>query len=118
MGHRRLCGHEWERRAVGTNGMRLWAWMGSLRLVPHEGKKASTNVCTLRSRQAGRRIIQNYERRGAGSFSESTLESGNYVGTLSVPTLGPAEIPDFWVLHLLAAVKAAPENNDLFHGAS
>ncbi len=47
-------------------------------------------------------------------FSESALEGGRYEGTLSVPTRGPAEIPDFWVLHLIAAVKAAPENSNFF----
>lgn len=47
-------------------------------------------------------------------FNESTLEDGCYKGTLSVPTRGSAEIPDFWVLHLIAAIKAAPENSDLF----
>ena len=47
-------------------------------------------------------------------LSESTLEDSRYEGTLSVPTRGSAEIPDFWVLHLIAAIKAAPENNDLF----
>jgi len=47
-------------------------------------------------------------------FSESTSEGGRYKGTLSVPTRGPAEIPDFWVLHLIAAGKAAAENSDLF----
>jgi hypothetical protein len=47
-------------------------------------------------------------------FSESTLESGCYRANLAVPAHGPAEIPDFWVLHLIAAVKAAPENSGLF----
>ena len=47
-------------------------------------------------------------------FSESRLDDGRYEGTLSVPTRGPAKIPDFWVLHLIAAVKAAPENSGLF----
>ena len=47
-------------------------------------------------------------------FSESTLEAGRHKGTLSVPTRGPAEIPDFWVLHLIAAVKTAPENSGFF----
>ena len=50
-------------------------------------------------------------------FSESTLDEGRYQGILSVPTRGPAQIPDFWVLHLIAAVKAAPENSDLFGSA-
>lgn len=48
------------------------------------------------------------------SLGESISKGGRYEGTLSVPTRGPAEIPDFWVLHLIAAVKAAPENRDLF----
>jgi hypothetical protein len=43
-------------------------------------------------------------------FSESKLVDGRLEGTLSVPTTGPAEIPDFWVLHLIVAIKAAPEN--------
>jgi hypothetical protein len=51
-------------------------------------------------------------------FSESKLEGGRYEGTLSVPTRGPGEIPDFWVLNLIAAVKTAPENSDLFSGAT
>jgi hypothetical protein len=45
-------------------------------------------------------------------FSESRVEDGRLVASLSVPTKGPATIPDFWVLHLIAAVKAAPENRD------
>ena len=40
------------------------------------------------------------------------VEGDQLVGTLSVPTRGAAEIPDFWVLHLIAAVKAALENGD------
>ena len=47
-------------------------------------------------------------------FSESTFDDGHYTGTLSVPTRGPAQIPDFWVLHLIAAVKAAPEYKEAF----
>lgn len=49
-------------------------------------------------------------------FSESKLENGRYVGTISVPARGAGKIPDFWVLHLIAAVKAAPENSDQFDG--
>jgi hypothetical protein len=45
-------------------------------------------------------------------FSESHVENGNLVASLFVPTKGAAEIPDFWVLHLIAAVRAAPENCD------
>lgn len=45
-------------------------------------------------------------------FSESRVEGDLLVGSLSVPTRGAAEIPDFWVLHLIAAIKAAPENRD------
>jgi hypothetical protein len=51
-------------------------------------------------------------------FSESKLEDGRYEGTLFVPTRGQAEVPDFWVLHLIAAVKATPENGDLFGSTS
>jgi hypothetical protein len=47
-------------------------------------------------------------------FSKSTVEGDQLVASLSVPTRGAAEIPDFWVLHLMAAVKAAPENRDLW----
>jgi hypothetical protein len=47
-------------------------------------------------------------------FSESRIEGDHLVASLSVPTLGTAETPDFWVLHLIAAVKAAPENRDLW----
>jgi len=47
-------------------------------------------------------------------FSESKVEGDQLVGTLSVPTSGAAEIPDFFVLHLIAAIKAAPENGDLW----
>jgi hypothetical protein len=47
-------------------------------------------------------------------FSESRVEDNRLVASLSVPTHGPAEIPDFWVLHLIAAVKAVPENRDLW----
>ncbi|PYR30360.1 MAG: hypothetical protein DMF90_27855 [Acidobacteria bacterium] len=48
------------------------------------------------------------------TFSESTSKDDRYEGTLNVPTKGRAVIPDFWVLNLIAAVKAAPENTDLF----
>jgi hypothetical protein len=51
-------------------------------------------------------------------FSESKVEAGRYVGTISVPARGKAEIPDFWVLHLIAAVKAAPENSNLFNSGT
>ena len=47
-------------------------------------------------------------------FSESRAVDGKLVGALSVPTRGRGVIPAFWVLHLIAAVKAAPENSDLF----
>jgi hypothetical protein len=47
-------------------------------------------------------------------FSESVLKDGRYEGILSVPTRGPAVIPDFWALNLITAVKTAPENSDLF----
>lgn len=47
-------------------------------------------------------------------FSESKVEGKRLVASLSVPTRGAAKIPDFWVLHLIAAVKAAPENSDLW----
>jgi len=43
------------------------------------------------------------------TFSESTFKDGRYEGTLNVPTKSRAVIPDFWVLNLIAAVKAAPE---------
>lgn len=51
-------------------------------------------------------------------FSESRLEGDRCEAILSVPTRGQAEIPDFWVLHLIAAIKAAPENKDLFEATS
>jgi hypothetical protein len=47
-------------------------------------------------------------------FSDSRIEGDQIVASLSVPTHGAAEIPDFWVLHLIAAVKAAPENRDMW----
>jgi hypothetical protein len=47
-------------------------------------------------------------------FSDSTLERGNLVATLRVLTRGRGEIPDFWVLHLIAAIKSVPENKDLW----
>jgi hypothetical protein len=47
-------------------------------------------------------------------FSESRVEADRLVASLSVPASGPAEIPDFWVLHLIAAIKSAPENSDLW----
>jgi hypothetical protein len=50
-------------------------------------------------------------------FSESRAENGRLIASLTVPTRGRAEIPDFWVLHLIAAVKAAPENQDLWPSA-
>jgi hypothetical protein len=45
-------------------------------------------------------------------FSESRVEGDLLVASLSVPTRGAAEIPDFWALHLIAAIKAAPENRE------
>ena len=47
-------------------------------------------------------------------FSDSVLKDGQLEATLNVPTEGRAEIPDFWVLHLILAIKTAPENHDLF----
>ena len=47
-------------------------------------------------------------------FSESKVEGDRLVASLSVPTHGAAEIPDFWVLHLIAAIKDAPENIDFW----
>jgi hypothetical protein len=47
-------------------------------------------------------------------FSESRVEGDHAVASLSVPTRGYAEVPDFWAQHLIAAVKAAPENRDLW----
>jgi hypothetical protein len=47
-------------------------------------------------------------------FSESKVEGDKLVASLSVPTHGTAEIPDFWVLHLIAAIKAAPENREFW----
>ena len=52
-------------------------------------------------------LVQEGELKEVG-FSESELKDGRYEARLSVPTRGPAEIPDFWVLHLIVAVKAAP----------
>ena len=51
---------------------------------------------------------------GEVRFGESRVKGDQLVASLWVPTSGPAEIPDFWVLHLIAAVKAAPENRDLW----
>ena len=55
------------------------------------------------------------------TFSESVAKTTPggvlYEGSLSVPPKGPAVIPDFWVLHLIKAIKAAPENGDLFGDA-
>lgn len=48
-------------------------------------------------------------------FSKSTEKDGRYTAQLSVPSHGNAQIPDFWALHLLVAVKNAPENSGLFH---
>lgn len=47
-------------------------------------------------------------------FSESEVEGDQLVASLSVPATGSAEIPDFWVIHLISAIKAAPENTDLW----
>ena len=58
-------------------------------------------------------LVHEGELREVG-FSESRTEGDRLVASLSLPARGPAEIPDFWVLHLIAAVKAAPENSDLW----
>lgn len=46
-------------------------------------------------------------------FSQSIIRDGHYEADLSVPSRGQALIPDFWVLNLIAAIRAAPENKDL-----
>lgn len=40
-------------------------------------------------------------------FSQSWVEDSKVVGSLNVPTAGPAEIPDFWVMHLITAIRSA-----------
>lgn len=42
------------------------------------------------------------------AFSESTIVDGKLQATLTVGS--PNRIPEFWVLHLMKAVKEAPEN--------
>lgn len=46
------------------------------------------------------------------AFSESKVVDGALKAKFAVGT--PNEIPDFWVLHLLKAVREAPENADEF----
>ncbi len=46
------------------------------------------------------------------TFSESKIVDGEVKGTFAVGT--PNEIPDFWVLNLLKAVRESPENADEF----
>lgn len=45
-------------------------------------------------------------------FSESKIVDGKLQATLEVGS--PNKIPDFWVLHLIKAVKEAPENASEF----
>lgn len=50
-------------------------------------------------------------------LDECRLVDGNLLGTMRVGGNGkPHELPDFWALHLLKAVREAPENRDLFEG--
>ena len=52
---------------------------------------------------------------GSGVLDECRLVEGNLTGTMRVGSSDkPHEFPDFWVLHLLKAVREAPENRDLF----
>lgn len=46
------------------------------------------------------------------AFSESKIVDGKLTATLSVGS--PNVIPDFWVLHLMKAVREAPENASEF----
>ncbi len=46
------------------------------------------------------------------AFSESEIVDGKLQATLAVGS--PNLIPDFWVLHLMKAVKEAPENTSEF----
>ena len=46
------------------------------------------------------------------AFSESKVVEGKLVATLGVGS--PNIIPDFWVLHLIKAVREAPENDNEF----
>ncbi|MFQ5806230.1 MAG: hypothetical protein ACE5I3_07265 [Phycisphaerae bacterium] len=46
------------------------------------------------------------------AFSESKIVEGKFTGGLAVGS--PNVIPDFWVLHLMKAVREAPENASEF----
>ena len=50
------------------------------------------------------------------AFSESKIVDGKLQATLAVGS--PNLIPDFWVLHLMKAVKEAPENASEFDEAA
>ncbi len=50
------------------------------------------------------------------TFIESEIIDGNLTATFSVGK--PNRFPDFWVLHLIKAIKEAPENISLFGAAT
>ncbi len=50
-------------------------------------------------------------------LAESSVVDGNLTATFRVATpTSPHEFPDFWALHVLKAVREAPENKALFAG--
>lgn len=51
---------------------------------------------------------------GEIGLSKSIQHGNQLQASLNVPTRGAAQIPDFWVLNLLAAVRDAPENQHLW----
>jgi hypothetical protein len=49
------------------------------------------------------------------TFSEGTrVAEGRYAFPISIPPQGPAVIPAIWISCLIEAIKAAPENAELF----
>lgn len=61
------------------------------------------------------KLVHEGEIEGTVVLNECRFVDGNMTATMRVGGDGkPHEFPDFWALHLLKAVKEAPENHDLF----
>ena len=61
------------------------------------------------------KLVHEGEIEGSVVLDELRMVDGSVRGTMRVGGDGkPHEFPDFWALHLLKAVREAPENRDLF----
>lgn len=61
------------------------------------------------------KLVHEGEIEGNVVLDECRLVEGNMTGTMRVGGNGkPHELPDFWALHLLKAVREAPENQAIF----